>query len=980
MQKPLMKVEYHHAPPAGAPIHLTAFADTIVLNPVENKLIGIRFGGYAEMVDALSAVIHAGECITVQLGERVTVCMAEKKALRSSTAVSGSYKLCTMLPNPNQLEQEDNADGSVETAKTGRNVYLFCPVGDRAALFAELDRKTMIPMIAAFQDYLLDTLTAEKQLRQCQIHTLGEPFEAWELTCTADDRNIASILEAGLKTGTIQIPGTFSDGKAFEGVTGVSAYLRAFGRVIAGRIRERFCPLYDPAAEPLSESVRQVGESIFAQTGYRLYNAQLAAAEALKRELSRSKFAMLIAECGVGKSKIGLAALESYQREKGGKHFNLILCPTHITEKWVREIGETVPDALAAVVKTPADFDVLYSLCRRQNRTAYAVLSKERARDGYMRRPAVTWNRVKKAFVCPRCGKILWMKVNICGVPETVRADSLFFLTENVKNHKCPHCGDVLWTATSADEQSEWVRIGSYGYVHRAFAGEHRGRCRSPTANAQLEQLISDPKGVFLTKGAPKRVSLSEYIKEQYRGRIDGLLTDELHQYAANSGQGDAMGELYAVAKKCIGMTATLINGYSSGIFYLLYRTLAPFMEQDGQTFRDITGFNREYGVIESQFETIFEQYSVTKRTVHRKKRERLRPGVSPLVYSRFLLERAVCLSLFDMGKSLPEYEEIPVPLMPPNDVWTEYQKIEKTFQRIACGQKELAVKVQSAFLNLLIAYPDQPYGHGTIYNPLDGTPLYEPAEILPKSLNPKDIYLLSLVKEKVRKGERCIVYVNWTRLETRNKLKALLEENGAAAAILPETVQPSARERWIEQRLCDGLQVLIVNPACVETGLDLNAFTTLIFYDLGYKLFTFRQASRRSWRINQTAPRVEVYLLYFSNTVQERAVQLMASKLAVAGVIEGTNFSDEGLAAMGECQDLSTMLAKELTEGIRGEVVDVREAFRKMANLHVAAEKTAEEKQKTAAPAQKPKPVPLIWQPEIAEETEQLTLWELAG
>lgn len=97
---------------------------------------------------------------------------------------------------------------------------------------------------------------------------------------------------------------------------------------------------------------------------------------------------------------------------------------------------------------------------------------------------------------------------------------------------------------------------------------------------------------------------------------------------------------------------------------------------------------------------------------------------------------------------------------------------------------------------------------------------------------------------------------MNWTRLETRNKLKALLEENGTAAAILPETVQPSARERWIEQRLCDGLQVLIVNPACVETGLDLNAFTTLIFYDLGYKLFTFRQASRRSWRICTWLPK----------------------------------------------------------------------------------------------------------------------------
>ena len=87
-----------------------------------------------------------------------------------------------------------------------------------------------------------------------------------------------------------------------------------------------------------------------------------------------------------------------------------------------------------------------------------------------------------------------------------------------------------------------------------------------------------------------------------------------------------------------------------------------------------------------------------------------------------------------------------------------------------------------------------------------------------------------------------------------------------------------------------------------METGLDLNAFTTLFFYDTGYKLFTLRQASRRSWRINQTAPRVEVYMLYYAQTMQHKAIKLMANKLAAAGIIEGS-FSEEGLAAMSECR-----------------------------------------------------------------------------
>ena len=66
---------------------------------------------------------------------------------------------------------------------------------------------------------------------------------------------------------------------------------------------------------------------------------------------------------------------------------------------------------------------------------------------------------------------------------------------------------------------------------------------------------------------------------------------------------------------------------------------------------------------------------------------------------------------------------------------------------------------------------------------------------------------------------------------------------------------------------------------------------------------------------------------------MQHRAIRLMASKLAVAGVIEG-NLTDEGLAAMSDCQDLTTALARELTNGIKHEVEDLGAVFKKMAIL----------------------------------------------
>ena len=133
-------------------------------------------------------------------------------------------------------------------------------------------------------------------------------------------------------------------------------------------------------------------------------------------------------------------------------------------------------------------------------------------------------------------------------------------------------------------------------------------------------------------------------------------------------------------------------------------------------------------------------------------------------------------------------------------------------------------------------------------------------------------------------------------------------------------------------------------------TLLDLNDFTTLIYYNLGYNLFTLRQSSRRSWRINQTAPQVEVYFFYYKDTIQERALSLMASKLAAAGLIEG-QITDEGLAAMSDCQDLTSQLARELTKGIRTEVEDLASVFKRMAILKTGDEKKTFSERKAALP-----------------------------
>lgn len=121
---------------------------------------------------------------------------------------------------------------------------------------------------------------------------------------------MVEVLEDGLKNGKIAIPGAVPgrpDG--FDDVENVTGYLNTFGATVAQRIRDQFQPLFDPALEPLSEEVLAVNDTIQAKAGYSLYDAQLAVAEATKRQLDRKKIALIVAECGSGKTKIGATAL-----------------------------------------------------------------------------------------------------------------------------------------------------------------------------------------------------------------------------------------------------------------------------------------------------------------------------------------------------------------------------------------------------------------------------------------------------------------------------------------------------------------------------------------------------------------------------------------------------------------------------------------------------------------------------------------------
>lgn len=939
-------------------VGITNYADTLVFDG-SKKLIALRFGGYPETVLSMSDALFSGSKIALRLpGEtRETELTTSGGRYERRIKSTDTAAECVLKPGGDEEDEKEKL----------RNICIFCK--DESALFSELDSKLSVPLIPEWEEYFIRELKGRKILKRLNVVSINAEFAAYAVTLKNGEKEIAKVLTDGLKTGEICIPGAKPDDNAFKGIYTFTQYLESFGKDVARKIQSTFIPVFDPANEEICPELKEVNEHIKANTGYFLYEAQLAGAEAIKRQLEKEKMTMLVSSCGTGKTKIGAAALYAYQKSKGGgARINVITCPSHVAKKWVRELYETVPDCIAGTVSSITDIDRMYELYRHTDKPLFMVLSKESARNGYLRKPAVIWNDRRKAFICPVCGAVQEMTVTNDGISYTVPADNCYFREENAKNHKCQKCGTVLWEPDNPDcldpVKNEWVRIGGYGYIHRKFVSEHYSAAKTETVKKQIREVWENPNGIYPAVGAYRRCPLSRYIKHRFK-KLDAYICDELHEYSGESAQGEAMAEIAGISKKVIAMTATLINGYARGMFYLLFRLKPRLMLMDGFQYNDARKFCKRYGVVESIFETEKTKYNAASKNRKRKVREKFLPGISPIVYSKYLMENTVFLSLYDMAKELPDYEEIPVACKMGESVKKEYRHMETEFKTVMRKDRRLANKILSVYLNLLTAYPDQPYGHEPV---VMGDTAIVPKDY-PDEPNGKLNKVLELVQRKINAGERVIIYTAWVRLDTQTVLKEKLDKAGIKSCILKQSIAPSKREDWVKKKLGEGMQVLITNPFLVQTGLDLNEFTTLIFYNLAFNLYVLRQASCRSWRINQTAPKVEVYLFYFEGTMQQRALRLMASKLAAAAMIEG-QLSDEGLAAMSQNQDMTTQLARDLASGIKESVEDLTATFKKMAVRNERNAKTQ--------PQSELKVVKLI--PQQTKETPeaQLTLFDL--
>ena len=557
---------------------------------------------------------------------------------------------------------------------------------------------------------------------------------------------------------------------------------------------------------------------------------------------------------------------------------------------------------------------------------------------------------VARKWVCPSCGKPVVDKngapINVPGSSKLMICDGKF--GREIAEPDRKECG-----LDRSQHRKQLAEIPAGRIIET-----HGKRWRVCDCKEPLWQFTDKPKrwppAVFIAKRMPKAFTY--------------LIIDELHeQKSDSSGQATACGKLISATRFCMGMTGTLIGGYANHLFPLLFRMSGERLREEGFEWAKDLAFTERYGRIERIVTTKESAGELTLTTSNRSMRrdrsgrsERRRPvpGVMPALFARHLMDKAIFLALEDMADNLPKLREyVGGPPQPDYDdddhrfyvdcrvtmspeQRQEYKRIEEI---LVSTCRELlqrgSMKLLGAMLVTLLEYPDRPWawtaptgkdGHLAVgywktgsKTASDWEGVVQPRSLAQDTVYPKEQALLDICRREVQSGNQIWVYCQMTnKRDIQPRLKQILAEAGFRVAIMrSRSVKTRDRLEWIEK---DGKRndVVISHPQLVQTGLDFfgkkpgsHNFNAIAFYETGYNPFTMQQAARRAWRIGQSKD-CRVYYLHYRDTMQQRAMALMARKMAAMMALDG-RLSVEGLAGMDDDESAAMALARSISDAI---------------------------------------------------------------
>ena len=144
--------------------------------------------------------------------------------------------------------------------------------------------------------------------------------------------------------------------------------------------------------------------------------------------------------------------------------------------------------------------------------------------------------------------------------------------------------------------------------------------------------------------------------------------------------------------------------------------------------------------------------------------------------------------------------------------------------------------------------------------------------------------YLLDIVAQIRRGGEKCIVWTSFT--QNVDWLAQVLQQFGACRVHgkLAMSQRDSALARF---KTDDNSNVLVATPGAAKEGLTLTTANHVIFYDRSFSLDDYLQAQDRIHRISQTKP-CYVHNLIMVESIDEWVDSLLRAKELAAQLAQG--------------------------------------------------------------------------------------------
>lgn len=748
----------------------------------------------------------------------------------------------------------------------------------------------------------------------------GRVIKVVEKTEQPDTKDADAVIETFKDRFVTTVAVLRQDGiQIIQDVKGLSDFMKAHGEKIAAHVLETYKPLYnlDPTSKEIAvlDAIGTQRKPLPGQERAGLLPAQRHAAAALARSIRKNGVANCQAEMGSGKTSIGSAVIELLDAYPA-----IVICPPHLVPKWIREIEEVIPGAHARELRRIGrNSDEVYDVndvrdfldqYRQASETAkrtgglrpkwVAVVAHTSAKFGTGWQPAVVWRKTRDpltgkvvdACACPSCGKVVITEKDGFVIPVTdlnELAEKRQFCRNHVPGWELDPDGRIK---LDANGDPVW--------------GSHA--CKTP---------------LFEFAGA-RRHSIADYIAKHAQGKFKLLIADESHQFKSKSSdRGVAFHQLVTAAKWTLTLTGTFFGGKSTSIFWLLHR-LNHGVRRDF-AFHDEKRWARLYGVLETTRRRRRDDdadedgvYTGNRRYRNQAKEQ---PGVSPAIVSR-LLDTTIFLSLKDLNLALPAYKEEVVALDMLDDQGQQYHNMDSSLKQLAVQSS----RYLSTWLQWSLARPNSAFrDEVVVVDEVDGedgktvrkVPLMELPAINPNGHKwlPKENWLADFCKLEKQQGRKVLIYVRQTGTrDIQDRVQMPLQANGLRVSILGGNVDPRKREEWIAKRV-NTIDALICNPRLVETGLDLVQFSSVVFFEIEYSLYTLWQSVRRVWRLGQTRPVKAIFSVY-STAMEATALALMGRKMKAAQLVYGDEVG--GAIVPEEEGDFLTQLARDVLDGAK--------------------------------------------------------------